>query len=314
MGCWNKTCGLSNLHITAGTPVYVFVLERNKTYDACYATGLYRPSLFPFVSEYNDYGGGENSSGAALDLVMGSIKNKLVEMPEGENKYHDIPVTRDGFDPDKFFDAVHEERLSIQGQFSLKPTELSFTMLRKDIVDDLLKTRELLRYEGDGKGNYDPYDRGSLDYLRYCFTDIVDSLKPMLTHMMNDYQALSKEEGYFLVDRLHDYRDQYLAADWMAGYDEHRYSRLVDARKILRKMLEVGTADAVDRAIPGLTDFLRGRFIDDFMHAARKTWVPGGHEGSQSSSDGALVALFGATLRAINRERKEYGYKPLKIK
>jgi hypothetical protein len=89
---------------------------------------------------------------------------------------------------------------------------------------------------------------------------------------------------------------------------------LVDARQILRKMLEVGTADAVDRVIPVLTDFLRGRFIDDFMHSARKTWVPGGHEGSQSSSDAALVALFGATLRAINRERKEYGHKPLKIK
>ena len=29
MGSWNKTCGLSNLHIRAGDPVYVFVLEKD---------------------------------------------------------------------------------------------------------------------------------------------------------------------------------------------------------------------------------------------------------------------------------------------
>ena len=29
MGSWNKTCGISNLHIYAGTPVYVFVLQEN---------------------------------------------------------------------------------------------------------------------------------------------------------------------------------------------------------------------------------------------------------------------------------------------
>jgi hypothetical protein len=314
MGCWNKTCGLSNLQITAGTPVYVFVLERNSTYDGCYATGLYRPSLFPFVSEYNDYGGGENNSGAALDLIMGAIRRDLVEMPEGENKYHDIPVTRDGFDAEKFFDAVHEERLSIQGRFRREPIELSFTMMHKAIVDDLLKNRVLIDYVGNGAGNHDPYDHGSLDYRRYQFADIVDSLKPLLTQMLTDSQDLSKEEKFFVPDRMHNYCDQYLAASWMTRYSEHRYSRLVDVKRILRKMMEIGTEDAVDRAIPVFTEFLRGRFIDCFMEEARKTWVPGGHEGSQGSSDTALVELFGATLRVINRERKENGHKPLKVK
>lgn len=28
MGCWNKTCGISNLFIEAGEKVYVFALEQ----------------------------------------------------------------------------------------------------------------------------------------------------------------------------------------------------------------------------------------------------------------------------------------------
>lgn len=64
MGCWNKTCGLSNLHITSGQKVTVFLLEKNLVAtDRTYTTSFYHPALTPFYSEYNDYGGGENSSG-----------------------------------------------------------------------------------------------------------------------------------------------------------------------------------------------------------------------------------------------------------
>lgn len=43
MGCWNKTCGLSKLHVYAGDPVYVFVLEQNLNHDRCYATAFWSP-------------------------------------------------------------------------------------------------------------------------------------------------------------------------------------------------------------------------------------------------------------------------------
>lgn len=76
MGCWYKTCGLSNLHIPAGTPVYVFVLERrgNGISDACYSTSMFAPLLLPFESEYNDYGGGENSKGVGFPYIMQALK------------------------------------------------------------------------------------------------------------------------------------------------------------------------------------------------------------------------------------------------
>lgn len=88
MGCWNKTCGLSNLHIFGSDPVYVFVLESERDDSNCYTTSLFKPLLLPFESEYNDYGGGEDSGVPAFDLIMTSLKDQLVELEIGDNQYH----------------------------------------------------------------------------------------------------------------------------------------------------------------------------------------------------------------------------------
>jgi hypothetical protein len=42
------------------------------------------------------------------------------------------------------------------------------------------------------------------------------------------------------------------------------------------------------------------------MDSARKIWIPGGHEGSQSTSGGALRLLGAATVRALDREKAEW--------
>ena len=97
MGCWNKTCGLSKLHIYAGDPVYVFVIEQNLDHDRCYSTAFWSPILAPFESVYNDYGGGENSGGVWFQHIMDGVRAKLIEQEVGENEYHDIAVKREGF-------------------------------------------------------------------------------------------------------------------------------------------------------------------------------------------------------------------------
>lgn len=307
MGCWNKTCGLSNLHITAGTPVYVFVLEKNKDYDHCYSTSLFTPLLLPFESVYDDYGGGEDSSGIALDLIMGSIKRDLLELEVGENEYHDIAVKKEGFDADKFFEAVHEDRLSIKGRFSAEPTQLYFTMMRKDIVDSILENREIQDYVGDGKGTF---GYGN-NYIKYKFADIVADIRPLLDEAMEKI-AKSKDNptlaNYMLYDGfegLFPYGHPNKVAKWLRG-DSYRYSRIVDMKSVIRKGLEVGTVNAINNLEKVLVDHLKAVFIDGFMHAARKTWIPGGHEGSQSTSGGALRLLAKATIDALDEEKRQW--------
>lgn len=66
MGCWNATCGVSQLPILAGEKIRVFILEPSMHSDrspnmTCYSTDHYTPLGIPFVAEYNDYGSVENS-------------------------------------------------------------------------------------------------------------------------------------------------------------------------------------------------------------------------------------------------------------
>jgi hypothetical protein len=309
MGCWNKTCGLSNLHITAGTPVYVFVLEKNKSYDHCYSTSLFTPLLLPFESTYDDYGGGEDSHGIALNLIMGGIKKDLVEMEVGENQYHDIAVKKEGFTPEKFFEAVHEDRLQIQGRLSAEPTQIYFTMFRKDIVDHILENRRIQDYVGEGKGTC---GYGN-NYIKYKFADIVADIRPLLNEAMEKIAKAKEDENdtlasYMLYDGfegLFPYGHPNKVAKWLRG-DSYRYSRIVDMKSVIRRGLEVGTVESINNLEKVLVDHLKAVFIDGFMHAARKTWIPGGHEGSQSSSGGALRLLADATVTVLDKEKAEW--------
>ena len=311
MGCWNKTCGLSNLHITAGTPVYVFVLEKNDSYEHCYSTGLFSPLLLPFESEYNDYGGGENSSGIALNIIMGGIKRDLVEMPLGENTYHDIEVTKEKFDIDLFFEAVHEDRLSIKGRFSAEPTPIYFTMMRKDVVDAILEKREIEEYVGDNKGTIAKWG-DEKNYIRYKFADIVANIRPMIAEARAKVAEAKKDNehlaNYMLFDgisSIFEYNSPHISARWMR-YDNYRYSRIVDMKIVFRKAFEAGTDEAMETLALVMEQHLKALYIDGFMSAARKTWIPGGHEGSQSTSGGALKLLGKVVSDVVDAERAEW--------
>ena len=301
MGCWNKTCGLSNLHITAGTPVYVFVLEKNAHYDHCYSTSLFSPLLLPFESTYDDYGGGEDSHGIALDMIMDGIKDQLIEMEVGDNKYHDIAVKKEGFTPELFFEAVHEDRLKIQGRYNKEPVPVYFTMFRKDIVDDILENRVLENYVGGGNGTCG----WNNNYVKYKFSDIVASVRPLLEQLIADTEGKDEFFKMYIMDSIHKYREKFYAAMYLNG-DNYRYSRIVDVKSMIGKAIEEGTLESINKIEQLIIEHLKGVFLDGFMHAARKTWIPGGHEGSQSYSGAALRLLGAATVRVLDKEKADW--------
>ena len=294
MGCWNKTCGLSNLHITAGMPVYVFVLEKNKEYENCYTTSLFSPLLLPFEAKYNDYGGGEECHGVGLDLIIDGIRERLIERDVGENKYHDIAVKRADFDVSKFFEATHEGRLLIRDRYDSKPVPVYFTMFRKDIVDDIIENRVIEKYVGNGGGTCG----WNNNYVPVKFADIVASIRPLL-----DRVASEESQRVFHADMAYEHREEFLAAEWLA--DNYRFSRIVDITDLIRQTFAERTTQALDRLESILVEYVKGVFIDSFMSEARKTWIPGGHEGSQGYSGSALRLLGTAVNAALDRERAE---------
>ena len=325
MGCWNKTCGLSNLHIYAGDEVYVFVLSENtdKT-DRCYSTAFWSPLLLPFYSQYNDYGGGENSHGAAFQTIMNAVAENLIEMDVGENQYHDIAVKREGFGEEQFFEAVHENRLFTKGWRGAQ-CAVDFVMFRKDIVDYILDNRVIESYVGDGKGTGGYRN----NYIHYKFQDILtdipefinkiqdmgktSSLKSVLDELKLDPVSNAKkiEELEDLIfdmsiqrgfENVFEWRHPNKVSQWVRG-DGYRYSSIIRISELVTKLVRTGQ---IEEATQILTDHLKAQFIDGFMSATRHNWGPAGHEGSQSAEVDDYRVLLSAITNALDKEKQEW--------
>jgi nuclear transport factor 2 (NTF2) superfamily protein len=321
MGSWNKTCGLSRLHITAGEPVYVFVLEKGKdSSDRCYSTALFSPLLLPFESVYDDYGGGEDSSGPGLELILNGLRKNLIEMEQGENEYHDIHVKSDGFDATKFFEAVHEGRLSVKG-WRGEPNRVDFVMIRKDVAQHIFDTWEREHYVGNGKGT----GGWGNDYVFYKFADVLADIPAFMDRLESklkddgdlvesagDEKAAAAIRRMNLRFRLYDglasmyaweERDQNKVSWYMMHDTFYRYSSIVHIHEAIVDLVEQGKRQEAEEL---LTEHLKAVYIDSFYHATRNVWAPGCHEGSQSQDHDGYRVLVSAITKVLDAEKVEY--------
>ena len=301
MGCWNKTCGLSNLHITAGTDVYVFLLEQNeRDDDRCYSTAFFSPLLLPFTAKYDDYGGGEDCGGF-VSIVINGVREKLIEVEQGPNEFHDIAVKRVGFGEQELFRSCLESRLKTRG--SEHERLVDFVMFRKDIVDGILDNYVVEKYVGHGKGTTG-YENS---YITYKFQDVINDVPDFITELMSKIALKRANNGWWLggLYSIFEWNGPNKAA-WFLADNNYRYSRIVDVGDEI-----VNLIDTDDRHIAEelLTEYLKGLFLDMFMNRIRKNWMPGGHEGSQEQErkgHRVLLQVIGQALDIEENEEREY--------
>lgn len=306
MGSWSKTCGLSNLHITSGTPVYVFVLEENDDRrDRCYTTALFKPCLLPFESVYNDYGGGEDSSGPGFPFIMDALRSVLHELPVGKNQYHDIAVTREAWGEELFFNAAHEGRLQIKQPYS-EPEPIDFVMFRQDVVDQILANYKVERYVGGGAGT----GGWGNNYIYFRFADIVADVPAFIdacAEKIRESQSgkyADMPARYRLgisFDAMCDRRGSNKAA-WYVPCDTHRYAGFLRVADVIVDLIDQGETETASAI---MTEYLRGSFLDSFMSSVRKIWVPGCHEGSQEQGHAEYRVLAQTVLNIVNAECAE---------
>lgn len=296
MGCWYKTCGLTRLPILPGREVYTVVLERNTdTTDRCYSTAFWRPVMLPFVSEYNDYGGGEKSEMDILNMILVHLDHQVVPLGQGDNQYHDHPVKREAgfFNEDNFFDLVHEGRLFIGNHppiesagYQNKEFEalrktgkmIDFVMLNKEIVDQYLQEKEYEEYVGDGKGTCG----WGNNYVKYKFKDVIDAVPSVIAIL----KKTREETKFFFADYLFQIakadsvsigeRKALKAIQWAC---DHKYSNLVSISELIDFAIQ-SQNDAL--FIKMIERVLLAYYIDVLFENVRINWAPGGHEGSQT--------------------------------
>lgn len=302
MGCWNKTCALSNLHIHAGDPVYVFLIEQDGLSDNhCYSTHLYSPILIPFYSHYDDYGAGENNSGAALPVIINSLKKVVIEKELGENQYHDLEVKRDKLCEDNLFEIMQEGRLFVKNRYSNTNSNLpeenkvEFVMMRKDVVDDILANFKPECWDKDYKT------------IKIGFDEIIEDVDFAIEHIQERFE----EEAINFSGRLDLYLPPVLEdkgskmANFIRFFDPINLawiSRIVPIMEIFTDFVKTGETTLAKEF---LIDALKGAFIANFMEATRRSWIPQCGEGSQNIDTTGHKVLAQTVLNIIEKEESE---------
>lgn len=290
MGCWYKTCGLSKLPIVEGTDVLVVPIIKNKHRDRCYTSALWMPATLAFWSKYNDYGGGEDSSGHFLDHIISTIRDKLVEVSKGENEYHDIPVKKADFSVDVFFEAVHEGRLVVDDYHT--PVECDFVMIRKDVLDGFATRYQFEEYVGSGMGS-----DGSC-YFMYNWKYVTDNIGKMIARIRNGELVAPMYPGMGIrVDYKQRHLPDYVVESFLTSYDRHRTFDLGEPITVI--INKVITEPDDNKATEIVLDALYLSLASVALDTTRGIWAPGCHEGSQANDELPYRAIAETVLELI---------------
>jgi hypothetical protein len=278
MGCWNKTCGLTGLPIRVGTPVYVFVLLSQ---PGSYSGEHWTPVLAPFYAEYDDYGGGENNKGIAIPYILNELSNQCI----------DKSVL---FDIDSFYESISDGTLKVLS-WDDKPTEVSFTMMHKSIVDDILDKFAIKEYVGEGNGNCG-YDNA---YISHTYADFVKDIPGLLESLKSENEGFDYD--WALNGILMSLSKKHISATYFQQNIEDSVISRASEYIWDWKQGNIPESDI----IPLLSESLKGIILNRFFIDVRKTWSPGGYEGCQHDSLEGYEVLCNAMLTHIEQRKKE---------
>lgn len=319
MGSWNNTCGLTNLPIHSGEAVYVFpIMERDLTgyRSHCYASAFYQPLITPFLAKYNDYGAGEECTGAIIEPFLMALKSIMVEHDVGENQYHDIAVKKDKMDIDLFFEAIHEDRLQIKNYQS--PRNIYFTMIRKDVVDALWTDWKFQIYVGKGKGDApDDYYLNNITYKKIaesipayvaeCIAELRAAKELIRPDGISDadWETLKSRASRRMFRSLLSRDDStQLIARYLQPLESHdHYWDPMYVKELIHTGLEQEAAIVVEEL---LRLALIGMMVTSMMESVRKIWLPVMHMGSQSQEYPEYRLLNSIIENVIASRESEY--------
>ena len=336
MGSWNGTCAISNLHITHGTKVAVFILLENKDKKTfCYNNAAYDICPVPFYGEYNDYGGVENYHGFGLNLVVEAIKNNLYEFGQGPNPCHDCVVNRDNFDIEKLFEADGEDRLGIQftnyfnnDEYDKRELEqqrlesgltnsqmfeldrlvnkikkvdnfrrITHVIVHGDVFDSILQKWYIEQYVGKNKGTYG-YDKS---YVKVYFKDIIDSIPEFIDIEKLKFQNGLKFNRYL---RGGDWNNPNLAVKWLNNFDSsNRSYGLIDVREYIMEYISNQDWNGLEQFAK---EVLTTAWINCFMEHTRKLWTQQCGMGSQRNNPDGYILLADTVKDILKAEYAEY--------
>lgn len=201
MGCWNGTCGISNLPIMAGDRIVLFVCKRNKNMSnvttVYYSDDMSKPIYLPIRGEYNDYGSIENIDNSNVNKILVDVINKQYELDLKDVKETIDYIERDNID-DLFLFMVREDLYDslVKEVGNRRPYEQKFNR-RQNIISCLKKRIKLYKKSKRLKNS-------DTDLIKLFIIDRkINSIDNKLGRSISKIIKLS--ENQIFIDEMTDY-------------------------------------------------------------------------------------------------------------
>lgn len=268
MGCFNETCLITGAHITAGDDVAVVLLQpdKNKSRFGCYSSFHASPAPLLIYGKYNDYGSVEDiSEGLTLNILVDSIKDKLVEMDLGENEFHDVEVKKKDFDVEKLLEAAWEGRLRIANIFKEAAPSLQYAFIHGHVFHKIMN-----EYNIRNMTNID----NEYKYYTYSFKAILNDVPEFVDALM---AYLKKDDPLkmFMLDRrrLNLVPHMNLAQTWFSFETIPGNYNSVSVFTPMDFLTEHGQNLSREDLVEFVTEALKVAWLNSFMNHANKPWI-----------------------------------------
>lgn len=298
MGCWNGTCGITQMPIVAGERVALIFLLENKYSDHggsgfCYSNNQYSPITMPIFGEYNDYGAIDKIDKKNRDIVFNHlitlIDNKTLIIKDDDND-----VTEKPKDYEELFDILHNCRLRANDGNGAVGFMIIHENVYKALVDEM----------GD-RSIYKQYWNYKTKLKMAAEQHLIESDKKaqeieQLKHTIEELEAAG-ENVFFLKKSLYNSEFEFAMEDnykntFTAQFSGYRKSMIKYYIVLLRK-----TKNKV--LMETLVDFA---LFYDAMEFGRKMWIPQCGAGSQSQDYGIHQTIAKCINEQIEKVKKEY--------
>lgn len=270
MGCWNATCGLSNLPIQQGDEILFFVLSNNFTEGELgggfsYATDRYVPVGLPVHGQYNDYGGIENIT---------KNGHRMFEFLTTDRRFKFVPNEGVTLVPEDAEELLNDMIERGESNYSLM-------MVRKDVLDGL-KAQNVSNFPEYAR-QFATFTTAYAEEIERTKTEHGDEYMPLLHNTFAE-MTLQKSLGY-----------ANMFANNLQSYEIPS----------LKQFIRLAHTSPHDDVPEGVIDVL---YVTELLSALRKFWTPQSGAGSQDNSHDAHLAL-GKTVTAVcaKRDREIWG-------
>lgn len=331
MGCWNKTCGISQFPIIAGDKTVNFVLveagmSSYRSSTPCYPSGMgWKLIPIPFYGVYNDYGWQEDDDGQQpkYDFLAQHYKDQLVEVEEEKKRAKTCYSKMNSpFDNnDTLGDSIHGNIWNINNQFAAnyggpKSRRMASFMISRIVWDALTSktrvdyptrkwfTRAQLAKSLDGylkfvadkeaksKNAHENADKNDPKYAEMLAS--LAEMRYALRMMSAGYDPFASEyiEKAFGGDAYGDPR---------AGIIKFCNSRMSS-----NESMELVIGEPLNAGVITSDDVAAVYMLESAMYSLRKGYQPQTGEGSQSEFDHTHDLLLKAMKDMITRNKMRY--------